>query len=499
MTNRRRHPTSERQHGVVSVVVIVFIISAVIFVLGATALLSGRKAVDSKEYLDSIAALYVAESGAELAFAKVSKNSAACSSYQSGSKTSVGRGSFQFITPSAPSDPNNCAIRVKGTVESAQRTVEIEIVPGIKLGTANFGGTGVAPYSPITMRLFNDAGVPGKAIFNLAWRKHGSTGHDKEVTGGQSIANQCTDCPYQLWQLESSSGTPSVGSLGTVVSIGANQSVDVYQTLTKARNYAEVGMVMPGMGAPGQPLTSGSFAVVKFTTNTDSKKITTGKVLGGHAGTSNWCTGADTLVFGISGRAADNFTAQITSITFNTAGTPAQPIALTPNPNRVAHFPDVDGSDYPYAQGDIFSEIWYTYNPFYSSAQASSSGTTVTVPSTTGLQGGTILKVYSGTGAFVGSTRVVNGSITPTTFQVSTPPSVPLVNATICGGICALFDNPASASATTTFSITRTDVTDSEWAGGFVCLSGVDPSRIKPVTASNARLARWHEVLSDEP
>lgn len=263
-------------------------------------------------------------------------------------------------------------------------------------------------------------------------------------------------------------------------------------------------MVMPGMGGVGQPALIGSYAKAKDTTNSSSSNPTTGTVPTGFGTANRWCsnanpnTGADTLVFGVSGRAADDFTAQITSITFNSSGTPAQPITLSPTPNRVAHFPDVNGSDYPNAQGDIFSEIWYTYNPYYYITGASSSGTTVTVPSTAGLKDGTILKVYAGTGAFAGNTRVVSGSITPTSFRVSIAPTASLTNATLCGGICALFNDPASDSATTTFSITRTVVTDSQWAGGFVCLNGVDPTRIKPVTSTNARLIRWHEVLSNE-
>lgn len=503
MMIRAPHSPGSQQRGVISIVVILFIITAVIFVLGATSLLSGKKALDSKEYLDSIAALYVAESGAELAFAKISKDSATCSTYQSGGSTAVGRGQFQFVTAATPSDPNNCAIRAQGTVELARRTIEIEINPGTKLGTAGFGGTGIDPYLPITMRLFNDSGVRGMAVFNLAWRRHGSTGHEKDTPGGQSDAASCAGCS-QLWSLESSSGTPSVGSLGTALPIAANTTVNVSQSLSFARNYAEVGMVMPGMGGATQPNLIGSYATVKDTTNTASSNPTTGTVASGFGSSNKWCSnsdpssGADTLVFAVSGRAADDFTAQITSITFNSGGIPAQPITLLPASNRVAHFPGVDGSDFPNAQGDIFSEIWYTYNPYYYTAGASSTGSTVTVSSTAGLKESTILKVYSGTGAFVGNTRVVKGSITPTTFQISSAPTVPLVNATICGGICALFDNPASSSATTIFSITRTVVTDSQWAGGFVCLSGVNPDLIKPVTATNARLVRWHEIISNE-
>lgn len=495
MMRHQLHSPLLRQHGVVSVVVIVFIITAVIFVLGATSLLSGKKAVDSKEYLDSMAALYVAESGAELAFAKISKNSTACSSYQSGGDTYVGRGKFQYVPASAPSDANNCSVRIKAGVELAQRTIEIEIVPGIKLGTAGFGGTGVNPYSAISMRLFNDAGVRGMAVFNLAWRRSGSTGHSKDAPGGQADATKCSDCT-QRWNLESSSGTPSVGSLGTSLPIDANQTVNVSQTLSVARNYVEVGMVIPGLGGSDQPALIGTYSKTKDTTNTSSTNPTTyGSLPSGFTATNRWCSnsdpssgGADTLVFGVSGRAADNFAAEIISIKFNSL------FDLT----RVAHFPDTNGSDYPSAQGDIFSEIWYAYNPYYFANGATSSGLTVTVASTAGLKEDTVLKVYSGTGTFVSNTRVVKGSITPTTFQVNVKPTTDLSGATICGGICALFNDPANDKTTTTFAVTRTDVTGAEWAGGFVCLSGVNRDQITPITTSSARLARWHEIISNE-
>jgi hypothetical protein len=69
-----------------------------------------------------------------------------------------------------------------------------------------------------------------------------------------------------------------------------------------------------------------------------------------------------------------------------------------------------------------------------------------------------------------------------------------LNGATICGGACAFFDNPSSTSSTTQFIVTRTGGTD-QWAGGFTCLSGVDRSKITPVTSSVTSASTWREVV----
>lgn len=291
------------------------------------------------------------------------------------------------------------------------------------------------------------------------------------------------------WNLESSSGLPSVGTLGTSLGVAGGTGVPVNQTLSSARNYAEVGLIMGGFAT--QPVLKGNYSDNKETANTQNQNVTSGTTTSGEA--KGWCNGADTLVFGVSGRGDDNPAAAFTNVVFNSAGSPAQPIAMT----WVSHFPNTDGSS-PNTFGDVFSEIWYTYNPYARMTNASSSGTTITVNTTSGLAIGTLLKVYTGTGAFPSYTRVAS-VVDGTHFTVNQAPSVVLANATICGGICALFDNPSSSAAkTTTFSLTRANAAAQQWAGGFVCYSGVDPSKVRRVTSSSLRLQQWHEVLNGE-
>lgn len=111
---------------------------------------------------------------------------------------------------------------------------------------------------------------------------------------------------------------------------------------------------------------------------------------------------------------------------------------------------------------------------------------------------GTVIKVYSGSGAFASNTTIT--SITDSThFTVNTAPTTKLTNATICGGICAYFDNPSSNAANTVFSLTRATAAAQQWAGGFTCLSGVDPALVRRVAHSGVNRKSWREVNSDEP
>jgi len=496
MTQLRPTLLQHRQRGFASIAAVVFVILFVFFILQQSLRMLGDKSIDSLQYLNSINALYIADSGAERATGIISNlvaggtsTTTACDSAKldnNGSATAIafpGGGSFAYATPTTPAGPaGTCDVRVTGTFKNANRTVQARINVASELGTAGFG-------HDISMQLNNPNDVAGVGVFNLAWRRQGSTGHS--TAGGQATASACTlpSCGLQ-WNIESSSGQPSVGSMGTAVGIAAQASVTVAQTLSTDRNYVEVGMVMPGLAT--QPLVKGSFADKKRTGNTANNTVTTGDTPSGEANASSWCYAADTLVFGISGRGNDDVTGAYSSVVFNSAGTPAQPVPLT----YVAHYPNTDGST-PDVFGDVFSEIWWTYNPYVRFSGASSVGTTVTVSTPQTLKAGTILKVFSGTGVFAGNTKVVANTTAQTTFQVTPAPTTPLVNATLCGGICALFNNPSSAASSTTFAVTRTSPVAQQWAGGFTCLSGVDPTKVRPVTRSSARISQWHELISD--
>jgi hypothetical protein len=105
---------------------------------------------------------------------------------------------------------------------------------------------------------------------------------------------------------------------------------------------------------------------------------------------------------------------------------------------------------------------------------------------------GTQLAVYSGTGAFTGLAKVVAGA-GANWYTIDQTPTTALFNATVCGGTCAMFNNPSSTASQTTFTVTNTGGT-SDWAGGFVCLSGVDASRIVPLSSTNGKTSRWQEI-----
>jgi hypothetical protein len=487
-------PRVNRQGGFVSIAAVVFVILCVFFILTQTLGMLGNKSIDSVQYLHGMKALYNAESGLERALGSISNAIAADDSQldtacaaarldNSGSTNPIAfaGGSFQYDSNITPTPPVGiCGIRVIGKFGQAQRTLQSLVNMSSEIGTAGFGHS-------IMMRLQNNANVPGVAVFNLAWRRHGSTGYS--TSGGQVDASACTlpSCGLQ-WNIESSSGIPSVGTLGTAVGIGATSGVDVVQTLTQDSNYSEVGMVMPGLVA--QPVIKGHFADDKRTANTANQSITTGDTPSGEA--NGWCNAADTLVFGVSGRGNDDVTGAFSSVVFNSAGSPAQPIPLT----WIAHFPNTDGTT-PGVFGDVFSEIWYTYNPYVLLTGATSSGTTITVPTAVTLKAGTILKVYSGTGTLAGNTKVAADVTNQTQFQVTAAPTTALNNATLCGGICALFNDPASASSSTTFALTRATNAAQQWAGGFICLSGVDPTKVRRIARSSARISQWNEIASD--
>ena len=494
MHPRKPPPPTPRQGGFVSIAAVFFVIICVFFILMQTLGMQGNKSIDSVQYLNGMKALYIAESGVERAIGSISQavvadpnqldNACAAARLDNSGTTSpipFAGGFIQYDSTITPTPPvGTCGIRAIGKFAQAQRTVQSLVNVSSEFGTAGFG-------HDITMRLQNIDSMPGIAVFNLAWRRLGSTGHS--TAGGQAEASACTlpTCGLK-WNIESSSGTPSVGTLGTAVGIGGMAGVDVVQTLSTDRNYSEVGMVMPGLVA--QPVIKGVFADNKRTANTSNQTVTTGDTSSGEA--KNWCNASDTLVFGVSGRGNNDVTGAYTTIAFNTAGSPAQPIQMT----KIAHFPNTDGST-PGVFGDVFSEIWYTYNPYVLLTGATSVGTTITVPTPVTLKSGTILKVYSGTGTLAGSTKVVANVTNQTQFQVTAAPTVALNNATVCGGICALFDNPASASSSTVFALTRATNAAQQWAGGFICLNGVDPNKIRPITRSSTKISQWNEIISN--
>src|SRR6185295_12123093 len=72
---------------------------------------------------------------------------------------------------------------------------------------------------------------------------------------------------------------------------------------------------------------------------------------------TKWCYGGDTLIWGFGGTGSST-SDQISSVLFNTSGTPAQNVPLTP----IAKYPIAGSTDVP-SSHDIYAQIFYARNP----------------------------------------------------------------------------------------------------------------------------------------
>ncbi len=411
----------------VTVWAVIFLITAVIFVLSQTLNIIGSNSIDNSRQLESTQAFFLAESGLERARG-IMASSAASGALTDRVCTGIttdglcGTGSFSLDTGRsfcyhlAESRQNTCTgtgtglcttctVRITGTAGSASRTLNLKINLTSDNGVTGFG-------TKVTMTLKNTLGVPATAIFNLAWRRNGGTA-GQTVTDGSASASICPGgiCGLQ-WNVESSGGgETSAGSMGVSVgNIATGSTTTVTQTISANRNYAEVGAWFPGFAGP--PIITPTFIGSYWRDNSQGSGLETvnnaasnpsyGETNSGVATPSgtcttptnstntrqsctSWCNGADTLVFGVSARSA-TVANEITDVRFNTDGSPSQNFALA----RVAHFPNTDGTT-PNATGDIYSEIWKAYNPNYLSANpANSAGATSYPTAVKGTIGATI-------------------------------------------------------------------------------------------------------------
>jgi hypothetical protein len=149
------------------------------------------------------------------------------------------------------------------------------------------------------------------------------------------------------------------------------------------------------------------------------------------------------------------------------------------------------GGNYTLSSAAYFSSTAYV-------TQGANS-TTIRVPTGSALPAvGTRIAVYSvasspaGTGTFAAATTVQ--SVGADSFTVSSVPSTGLYGAKACGGICAFFNSPSSTTAVTQYTVVRSGGT-AQFAGGFVCLRGVDASKIAPVTSTTTKTGRWQETV----
>jgi hypothetical protein len=472
-----------RQRGAFAFLAMSLLLVVIAFAIRLLLGMSQTTSYDSPLAAQSVKAAMLAESGVEKALTSLrlaGLNSSGiyfdateCSATKIGGGSmgpfSLGDGTFEYTTLSpGPSGcgsalPNTCSactIQVVGKVGQTSRTIDFAVGFQNSQGITGFGKN-------ITQKIATTA-APTAVVFNLSYRRLMAGGG-----GGQATVTPCAGC-NTLWNIESSSGSPSIGGEAIYSQLASAGSHTVTQTLDLARNYAEVGAVLEQN--PGSTLgLVGSYSSTSGGNGTNTVGLSgtnSGETTNGASTSTSWCYGGDTLIFGYSARSS-SATDTLTSVTFGNAP------ALT----RIQRQGGYDQ--------DIYSELWYVYNaPFFSAAGATSSGTTITVADTTGLAAGTRLAVQAGTGRFAAGTTVT--SITSaTTFEVSAAPTTALSGgaSVVCGGTCALFDHTVTKTG---FSIVKSAGT-SQWASGFVCLTGVDPAKVNQVQNVYIRPTLWSE------
>ena len=381
------------QSGIVSIIAAILLVAGVMFVLTQTLGNLGVRAVDNSRQLDSLAALQLAESALQRAEANIMTaanggvmSNSTCTAFATGT-FSLGRGTFSYnaatvipTTCSAASGTpcTSCTVVATGSVGSTSRRISYAINLDTVYGTTGTGQT-------VTMVVNNTSGQPARALFNLAWRRLAS--------GSNSNATICTGCDNR-WYVDSKQGSSSVGGMGITTSmVPDGSSTVVVQKLSAARPYAEVGVVFPGKAAtvpsivgsywgdskPSTPQTVGGKTALTGETNSGVATTDTTTCIaspntygiGSVQTCTSWCTGADTLVFGISARSGTSSVKdQVLSVNFNTSGTPSQLVPLT----RIAHYPDPLGT--VANATDVYSEIWMAYNSAYTSVMVGAYGST---------------------------------------------------------------------------------------------------------------------------
>lgn len=445
-----------RERGVVSILMAFLLVAGVIFILAQTTGIIGTRSMDTSQQLDSTAALMLAESGLQRAEAIVGRvgnggimAEADCKGVATGGPFALGRGTFNYSADKTVAAPvgcteglcTGCKVNVTGTVGSASRTLEQTYTVGVSNGVAGRGTT-------VTMVLRNIHDVPATSLFNMVWKRQDPGGNtNAEAT---FCADNPAGCALQ-WNLNSSSGNTSVGGIGVTVNIGPNTiSRRVNQTISQSRDYVEVGGLFPSLSTTAYPDIVGRFWDDKHVANlTGVNSGSSGGVIYGVAATgtctnppttypaggtgsfqsetcTNWCSGADTLVYGVSGRSATSSDQITPSVTFGTNG--PSPIGMT----RLVHFPNLDGST-PNASGKAFSEIWYAYNKDYMSSNTGAgatsysaavyaiAGTTIALSANMG-SGDTVMPVASltaGSELCVGDVLNTAGAITGATVTAT--------------------------------------------------------------------------------
>jgi hypothetical protein len=398
-----------RQHGAVSLVIIVLLVFILSAAVMAVLRMSGSSVTDSSTNEAQVSALSLAESGLERAQATLTMagfTNAACTGL-AGTTSNLGRGTFTYTA--AVFNTGVCTVTVAGTIGTSSRTIRAALSNTPAQGA---GGNG----STIPLRLIT--GVPNAGVItNLAYPA-GSTASIGSCTNPAACSDVLT---------VTNTGASGLSNRSVYESVAASGVYAITQTLVSGgspapRNYVQVGAVFPP--------TSGNTVgfVGAYAANSGSDKTAGTGGTGGSVpaawncapnsgpGTAAVSAGADTLVYGFSSLAAP--ASQMNGVTLD--------------------IPLIKIRNMSGTQGDnLYSQIWYSYNPAYISPTGATNDTNFTgsvgatgvygsFSSSTSLQ---VSKVTSGELrkgdklTFVVSCMFNGQSNTVTTYISSNPPS----------------------------------------------------------------------------
>ncbi len=408
--NAARIKSRLRQQGMVTVIAVIFLITAVIFVLSQTLNITGSNSIDNSRQMDSTQAFFLAESGLERAQGTItsavqggSYTNTTCTGLQSVTPHSLGRGSFQYTSalpsPSLCGGSNpactGCAVTVQGTVGSASRTISTVIT--------NINAQGVAGYGSAFNLNLTTTAVNSGVFTNLAYRaKASGDGPNANVTSCNNTGSGSLTCTANLWNLVGQ-GTGNVSGMGVHANVPSISTYTINYLLSAPRYYALTGILLNPPGN-GSVVSVGSYGWDQGNNKTVSTSQTNGSVPNnwncapnnGTASASN-AANANTLMYGFSSLVASG-TGQLNNVSFG-------PTSLATPQMFMRQIVALSGDPDPTLNNKLlYSQIWAAYNTAYYST------------GWTGVTSGAIF-----TGAVGGVVRACIGSSTSCTGDGATP------------------------------------------------------------------------------
>jgi len=358
---------SHRQHGAASVAIVMLLVFILAAAVMAVMRISGTSLTDTALNETQTAALSLAESGLERAQAILSAAAKsggnmnnACINLKDTSST-MPRGSFKYTAATFNAGTSECTVTVMGKVDPSSRTIRAVLNASTSAGVEGKGST-------INLNVRTTSANAG-VIANLAY--------SADLGGSNATASigTCTNCTNFYTVNSGASKKPT--NVGVYAGFAAASTNTITETLVRGanpdiRNYVEVAAAFyPVAGAVSLV---GSYAVVGGST-TSAGSPTGGSVPATWNCAANSATGtnvsvaagADTLVYGFSSAAPLANQLKDGDVTFGY-------VDATDTGRKLKLIRNMTGK-----QGDnLYSQIWYDYNPAHLSGTGTTSGAVVT-------------------------------------------------------------------------------------------------------------------------